>query len=284
MHIPFAFSAEISNFALRMTKFTIATVCYNAGSLLQRTIASVEAQDYPAIEHLIVDGNSQDETLAHIHHYQERNSRAKVQHDIVCRSEPDEGLYDAMNKAIRLATGDYILFLNAGDKFHSSSTLSEIAAQVDAVVEENELDRHRRPAVLYGLTDLVDNEGNFLRKRRLSPPEKLTWRDFRNGMLVCHQAFFARLDLARKFLYDNETYRFSADYDWCIRIMREADRLRLPLHNTHLTVADYLSEGLTTKNHKASLLERYDIMSHHYGRFTAALQHAWFVLRAVLKK
>ena len=79
---------------------------------------------------VIIDGNSQDETLAHIHHYQERNSRAAIQHEIVCRSEPDEGLYDAMNKALRLATGDYILFLNAGDKFHSTSTLSDIAAQL----------------------------------------------------------------------------------------------------------------------------------------------------------
>ena len=90
-----------------MIKFTIATVCYNAGYLLQRTIASVEEQDYAAVEHLIVDGNSHDETLAHIHHYQERNSRSAVQHEIVCRSEPDEGLYDAMNKALSLATGHY---------------------------------------------------------------------------------------------------------------------------------------------------------------------------------
>lgn len=267
-----------------MIKFTIATVCYNAGSLLGRTIASVEAQDYAAVEHLIVDGNSTDETLAHIHHYQERNSRAAVQHDIVCRSEPDEGLYDAMNKAINLATGDYILFLNAGDKFHSPTVLSEIAAQVEDYMDDENVDRRRRPAVLYGLTDLVDNEGRFLRHRRLAPPEKLTSRDFRNGMLVCHQAFFARLDLARKFPYDHETYRFSADYDWCIRIMKEAERLRLSLHNTHLTVADYLSEGLTTKHHKESLMERYEIMCHHYGRLTASLQHAWFVLRAVIKK
>lgn len=267
-----------------MIKFTIATVCYNAGTLLQRTISSVEEQDYPGIEHLIVDGNSQDETLAHIHHYQERNSRSAIQHDIVCRSEPDEGLYDAMNKALDLATGDYILFLNAGDKFHSPTLLSEIAQQVETYMKEEELDRRRRPAVLYGQTDLVDDEGRFLRKRRLAPPERLSWRDFKQGMLVCHQAFFARIDLARKFPYDRETYRFSADYDWCIRIMKEAERLRLPLLNTHLTVADYLSEGLTTKNHKASLMERYEIMSHHYGRAVAVMQHIWFVLRAVLKK
>lgn len=267
-----------------MIKFTIATVCYNAGAQLVTTIQSVEAQSYPAIEHLIVDGNSQDETLAHIHHYQERNSRAAVPHEIVCRSEPDDGLYDAMNKAIQLATGDYILFLNAGDKFHSTTVLEEIAAQVESVMKAEHLERHRRPAVLYGDTDIVDETGQFLRHRRLAPPECLKWTDFKYGMLVCHQAFFARIDLARKYLYNHEDYRFSADFDWCIRIMKEAARLRLSLYNTHLVVADYLSEGMTTKNHKASLLERYDIMCTHYGKLTAFVQHVWFVVRSVIKK
>lgn len=267
-----------------MIKFTIATVCYNAGAQLLKTINSVEAQKYPAVEHLIIDGNSQDETLAHIHHYQERNSRAKVQHDIVCRSEPDEGLYDAMNKAISLATGDYILFLNAGDTFHTDTLLEEVAAQVVEFMEKECLEYNRRPAVLYGDTDIVDEKGNFVRHRRLAPPERLTWKDFKYGMLVCHQAFFARIDLARKYPYNREDYRFSADYDWCVRIMKEAARLRLALFNTHHIVADYLSEGVTTKNHKASLLERYDIMCHHYGKLTAIVQHLWFVVRSFIKK
>lgn len=261
-----------------MIKFTIATVCYNAGGLLQHTIASVEEQDYAAVEHLIVDGNSRDETLAHIHHYQERNSRSAVQHEIVCRSEPDEGLYDAMNKALGLATGHYILFLNAGDTFHTKTTLSEIAAQID------DSNGHDLPAVLYGHTDLVDGEGRFLRHRRLEPPEVLSWKSFKSGMLVCHQAFFARTDIARQTPYDRERYRLSADFDWCIRIMKEGARLRLKFHNTHLIIADYLSEGLTTKNHKASLLERYDIMCRHYGKLSAALQHAWFAVRSIIKK
>lgn len=267
-----------------MIKFTIATVCYNAGAQLLKTIKSVEAQVHPAVEHLIIDGNSQDETLAHIHHYQERNSRARIQHDIVCRSEPDEGLYDAMNKAIDLATGDYILFLNAGDTFHSDNVLAEASRLVEETMEELHLERNRRPAVLYGHTDLVDDEGRFLRHRRLAPPERLTWKDFKHGMLVCHQAFFARIDIARKYPYNHEKYRFSADFDWCIRVMKEGARLRLPFVNLHTVVADYLSEGLTTKNHKASLLERYAIMCHHYGKVTAFTQHVWFVLRSFLKK
>lgn len=68
-------------------KITVATVTYNAGKLINRTIQSVEEQTYPHVEHLIVDGNSQDNTLENVHHYQERNSIATVRHEIACISE-----------------------------------------------------------------------------------------------------------------------------------------------------------------------------------------------------
>ena len=77
------------------------------------------------------------------------------------------------------------------------------------------------PAVLYGDTNIVDSDGNFLHPRRLSPPEDLTWKSFRQGMLVCHQAFYARIDFAIATPYDQQ-YRYSADVDWCIRVMKAA--------------------------------------------------------------
>lgn len=256
-------------------KFTIATVTYNAGALLGRTIASVEEQDYPHVEHLIIDGNSQDETLALVHRYQERNSVAAVRHEVACLSEPDRGLYDAMNKALDLATGHFILFLNAGDRFHSADTLSCVAAQLAG--------SKPYPAVIYGDTNIVDAEGRFLRHRRLAPPERLTWRSLRHGMLVCHQAFFARTDLARLYPYDL-TYRYSADFDWCVRILYAAERQHLAVHNARIVVADYLNEGMTTRHHKASLRERFRIMQHHYGLVVTLWQHAWFVVRQALKR
>jgi len=264
-------------------KITVATVTYNAAELIDHTINSVETQDYPFVEHLIIDGNSQDSTLESVHHYQERNSVAAVPHEINCLSEPDHGLYDAMNKAIDMATGDYILFLNAGDTFHSPDTLTKIAHIAEKAVLHGSKDHSVLPAVIYGDTHLVDRAGNFLRRRRLTPPARLTWRSFRSGMLVCHQAFFARTDLAQMHHYDLN-YRFSADYDWCIRIMRTAKNDGLPLCNSCLVVANYLSEGLTTQNHQASLRERFRIMAKHYGWITAVAMHAWFVVRSVLKK
>lgn len=113
--------------------------------------------------------------------------------------------------------------------------------------------------------------------RRLSAPETLAWKSFKQGMLVCHQAFFAKRSLVEPY---NLKYRFSADFDWCIRIMKKAQRL----HNTHLTIIDYLEEGMTTQNRKASLKERFRIMAQHYGLISTVAHHAWFVLRAVLKK
>ncbi len=256
-------------------KITVATVTFNAGALLERTIDSVGRQTYPYVEHLIVDGNSQDNTMELVHRYQERNSTAAVRHEIVCLSEPDRGLYDAMNKALELATGHYILFLNAGDKLHADDTLASVAACIAA--------SGTMPAVVYGHTDIVDGEGRFLRHRRLSPPERLTWRSFRHGMLVCHQAFFARTDLARSHPYDLR-YRFSADFDWCIRLMRYAHRHGLGLLGVGQVVADYLSEGMTTRHHKDSLRERFRIMCRHYGLPVTLWQHMWFVVRQVLKK
>ena len=98
-------------------------------------------------------------------------------------------------------------------------------------------------------------------------------------MLVCHQAFFAKRELAKDENY-NLSYKFSADFDWCIRIMKKS---RL-LHNTQLTVIDYLNEGMTTQNHKASLWERFRIMTKHYGWASTVFHHLWFVFRAIYKK
>lgn len=260
-----------------MLRFTIATVTFNAATTIRRTLHSVAAQTYEAVEHLIVDGCSQDGTMGEIQRYIERNCDARHPHTIRLIREPDEGLYDAMNKAIQQAKGDYIIFLNAGDKFHSDTTLADVVAQLDRY------NPARLPAVLYGETDLVDHEGRFLRHRRLSAPKKLESKSFRSGMLVCHQSFYARTDLARTIPYDLR-YRYSGDYDWCIRLMRRAERRNLVLHNTELILTDYLNEGITTRNHRRSLLERLRIMARHFGWSAALASHAWFLVRAVVRR
>lgn len=258
-----------------MLKFTIITCTYNAAHELQRTLDSVLRQQYGAVEHLILDGQSADDTVALAQAYKLQSDADDNDHEVVIVSEPDHGLYDAMNKGIGRATGNYIVFLNAGDRLHSETTLEDIAA---CVGEGEPL-----PGVLYGDTDIVDDNGRFLRHRRLQPPAHLTWKSFRSGMLVCHQAFYARTDLARQHPYDLN-FRFSADFDWCIRIMKAAKQQSLGLRNVHMVVADYLEGGMTTRNHRASLKERFHIMRCHYGLPVTIAMHLWFAIRTVVKK
>mgnify|MGYP003306519214 FL=1 len=258
-----------------MVVFSIITCTYNAESVLQRTLDSVLEQTYSHVEHIIVDGASTDATLDRVEAYKQKSDAEDWCHEVRVKSEPDRGLYDAMNKGIQRATGQYVLFLNAGDTFPSADTLELVAESVGEGEEP--------PAVLYGDTDVVDDAGRFLRHRRLSPPRRLTWRSFMKGMLVCHQAFYARTDLAKATPYDLH-YRFSADVDWCIRIMRLARRRHLPMRNVGAVVVNFLDGGMTTTNHRASLKERFHVMAHHYGFVPTVIMHAWFVVRSLFKK
>lgn len=258
-----------------MIKFTIVTCTYNAEAVLQRTLDSVMKQSYCNVEHLIIDGVSKDKTLSMLKVYQHKNEVGESAHEIVVCSEADQGLYDAMNKGIDKATGDYLIFLNAGDVFPSEDTLE----YVEGCVGEGEV----LPGVLYGDTDIVDMKGHFVRHRRLSPPAKLSWRSFKWGMLVCHQSFYARADIAKGIHY-NLYYKYSADVDWCIRIMKESARRHLPLRNVNAVITNFLDGGMTTQNHKASLKERFEVMRSHYGLLTTLAMHGWFVVRGFLKK
>ena len=250
-------------------KISIITVTYNAASVLQRTLDSVKGQSYQQIEHLIIDGASKDDTISMVEAY-----KAQCPYEVVVLSEPDKGLYDAMNKGLRLATGDYLVFLNAGDTLHANDTLETIVSSLQTV--------NKQPGVIYGDTAITDGEGKFLYLRRLRPPKQLSWKSFRQGMLVCHQAFYALTAIAKDIPYDLR-YRYSADVDWCIKVMKEAERRDLPLVNTHAVVANYLEEGQTTIHHRASLKERFDVMRRHYGLISTVFMHLWFAVRQLIK-
>ena len=147
-------------------KFSVITVTYNAEKVLEDTIQSVIAQTYHHVEYIIVDGASKDGTLSIIDRYRPRI------HTVV--SEPDKGLYDAMNKGIALASGDYLCFLNAGDCFHEDDTLQQMVHTING----NEL-----PDVLYGETAIVDEKRHF-------PP-------YAGGAIRLEVPLFRRLRLVR---------------------------------------------------------------------------------------
>ncbi len=235
--------------------FSIITVTYNAASTLPATLASVKEQTCKLYEYIVMDGVSIDNTI-------QLANEADIPNAHII-SSPDKGLYDAMNKAIDIAIGEYLIFLNAGDAFHSPDTLQKIA---DAIMN------HDFPGIVYGQTQLVNGNRQRIGDRHLTAPEELTLKSFANGMLVCHQAFIALRRIAGH--YDLR-YRFSADYEWCIRCLQHS---RNNVYIPH-TIIDYLSEGLTTANRKASLLERFKIMCYYYGTIPTIIRHIKFIPR-----
>lgn len=253
------FLSDMQGAKLERVLLSIITVCYNADQALVRTMDSVAEQTFRNFEYIIIDGASEDGTLQIIH-----ERRAEVDQWI---SEPDTGIYNAMNKGIKMAKGEYLCFMNAGDCFHAPSTLSDLFASIGS----------QRPDVLYGQTNLVDNVGNYLRPRRLSAPKKLTKRSFLRGMLVCHQSFYPKRDLAP--MYD-ESYRYSSDYDWCLNIL---GRSRSNYYSG-LVLTDYLSEGMTTQHRRASLVERFKIMRKHFGIMPTLFAHFYITFRLIFHR
>lgn len=239
-----------------MPLFSIITICFNAQATISPTVASVAAQSFTDYEHLIIDGASRDNTLAIIDQMPANPRR-------VVHSERDRGIYDAMNKGLNKATGRFVIFLNAGDKFHDANTLQLIA---DAAAANPEAQ------ILYGQTNLVDSEGRYLCPRHLTAPANLTFGDFARGMLVCHQAFVVDRAIAPQ--YDLR-YRLSADYEWCIRCLKASRRNVL----IDQVLIDYLADGATTANRRRSLMERFRIMAHYYGLLPTVGRHLGFIGR-----
>jgi hypothetical protein len=172
-----------------------------------------------------------------------------------------------MNKGIARARGRYLIFLNAGDAFADEAVLARLARLAA-----------KNPGVIYGQTQLVDEARNVVGMRHLTAPKQLTAKSFLNGMVVCHQAFIARRDLVPQ--YDLQ-YRLSGDYDWCIKVLRKSS---LNAYAGEAPIISYLADGMTTRHHRASLLERYRIMCRHYGVLSATLSHLGFIPRYLKRR
>lgn len=231
---------------------SIITITYNAEKELPRTIASILEQNFDDFEHLVIDGASSDRTLE----IARRNPDARI------ISERDRGLYDAMNKGLKNARGKYVLFLNAGDTFRNSEILSRYAAEAKKGYD-----------IIYSDTMVVDADGKDLQPRHYSVPDLLTFESFSRGMLICHQAFMVKKEIAPT--YDLQ-YRFSADYDWTIRCIKNTEPNKCI--NLKVVGINYLSDGMTDKNKFKSLKERYHVMASHYGTVAAIKRHIQLIL------
>lgn len=244
-------------------KISVVTICYNAEKYIEETILSVLQQDYSNIEYIVIDGASKDATMEIVNKYAAQIS--------VIVSEKDSGIYDAMNKGIARATGDFIIFMNAGDRFYTSSTLGE------AVKKSN------KAAIFYGEAMYTDDAGKELalmseiRNRKL--PLQLDWKSMQYGMIVSHQAIFVSTKIIEK--YDVK-YRYSSDIDWLIKAFKKVTASQT--QNTRLIIAACRMGGVSQQQHKKSLKERYAILSHHYGSVPNFFNHLWIALKTFGKK
>ncbi|WP_374949692.1 glycosyltransferase family 2 protein [Mucilaginibacter sp.] len=242
-----------------MPTLSVITVVYNNARDVERTILSVLNQTYGQIEYIVIDGASTDGTLDSIKGYESRITKFI--------SEPDKGIYDAMNKGLKLATGDYVIFMNSGDEFYAEDTIARVFGTADDA------------DIYYGETEMINDELQSLGQRRHKAPHNFTWRSFNYGMSVSHQAIYIRRSLVD--LYDHK-YQLSADVDWIIRAAKKA-KTSVKVNGY---VAKYLVGGMSKAKHKQSLLERFDIMKKHYGLIPTVFNHmiiafnlGWYFLK-----
>ena len=219
---------------------SIITVVYNGGKTIENTILSVVNQTYKDIEYIIIDGGSTDNTLEIINAYKTKIAKLV--------SEPDKGLYDAMNKGLNLATGDYVLFINSGDKLASPDTI------------QNALSVANNADVIYGETEIIDQNWQVIHNRRHKAPKELNWKLFRNGMLVSHQSFIARRSFSTSY---NLGYKYASDFDWCLEVLKKSTNIK----HANMVISHFMEGGQTSKTIIPGLKERFSIMRKTYGLF-----------------
>ncbi|NEU10325.1 glycosyltransferase [Flavihumibacter sp. R14] len=233
-------------------KLSVITIVYNNVRDIERTMLSVLNQKYPDIEYIIIDGESTDGTVQVVEKYRHQLSSFI--------SEPDGGIYDAMNKGLALATGDYVLFMNSGDEIYAQDTVSRV---FDSAPDAD---------IYYGETEMFDQEWKSIGQRRHKAPNTFTWKSFQQGMSVSHQAIYIRRDLTDPF---DSRYHLSADIDWIIKAAKKA----VIIVNTNMYVAKYLVGGMSKAKHMQSLKERFNIFTRHYGLVPNILNHAVIALK-----
>lgn len=203
-------------------KISVITVCYNAGKDLEKTIKSVISQSYKDIEYIIIDGGSTDETKDILKKYSDKISK------II--SEPDKGLYDAMNKGINLASGDYINFMNAGDIFSDDEVVEKIVNALEADTD-----------VIYGNSIMVTPRGDKIIDKVRDDISILKKRP-----IYRHNSSFTRRTLHRKFLFDiskSSQFRHALDYNHIFHIKRNGAKFQ----KTDINVVTWLKDGVSDK-------------------------------------
>lgn len=241
-------------------KVSIITVCKNAQNTIEQTIKSVISQNYNNIEYLIIDGKSTDKTLNIIKRY-----KSKISTII---SEPDEGLYYAMNKGVEKSTGDIIYLLNSGDLLFSRHTISNIVK----VFKKNNSD------VVYG--DIALYESNNPKKLILRRQNHVS-NFFLVHDTIYHQSIFTKKYIFEKYGKFDTQYKLQADYEWILRLIIKNN---ITFYYTNQVVAKFLRGGLSF-NEVESFKERFTILPQYFNFFQVVFNGFifWLLYRIFVK-
>jgi glycosyltransferase involved in cell wall biosynthesis len=239
-------------------KLTVVTVAYNAARTIEHTIRSVAAQDWPDYEHLVIDGASSDDTVARV--------EALAHPRLKLVSEPDRGLYDAMNKGLRAGSGDFVGFLNADDFYCRTDALSLVARRA-------EVSQH---AAVCGDIVIVDADEPTRVLRKYPARGFRPWM-LRLGHMPPHPGFFVRRTAAQEVGEFDLSYRTAADLDWMVRFFLVHGLTADPMGST-ITA---MRAGGQSQSVKGMLLSRRE-SSHSLERhgFGAGLLWMRYVLKA----
>jgi glycosyltransferase involved in cell wall biosynthesis len=242
-----------------MPKITIITICYNAAPFIEKTLQCVLNQAFTDYEYLIQDGKSKDNTLEIVAKYQNEKFRIF--------SESDKGIYDALNKAVENATGDYVCFLHAGDVFFDENTLKNIFQKAD------------NQDFIYGDTVMMNQETGVTRPwYKQKPAEKdFSYRSFQNGMVICHQSMIVKRSLSAEYVVGK--WKIANDLDWSIRTLQNCKTFL----DVKIPIAYFLEGGVSDQRRKNALRERFEIMRTHFGLFPTLLQHVKIIFQAIFR-
>lgn len=235
----------------RMMKFSIITVCYNVEDCIEETIKSVLNQTFKNIQYIVIDGASTDNTLKIINKF-------KKEIDIII-SEPDQGIYDAMNKGLNLANGHFLNFLNAGDSFYNSNTLGLVYNKI----KEG--------------TKIVSGDFNLIlanNKSRFIKTKKISWKHFKKDFYACHQAIFIHFSIVN--LYDIN-YKIKADYKWVLDALSKTEEGSVV--KIHQPLVNYDANGFSSKNSFNNLNELMRLHKNYFGTFQLLLNLDVYVFR-----
>lgn len=252
-----------SNQDIRGKKYpiiSVITVVLNGQDTIEKTLKSILTQDYDNIEYLIINGGSKDKTNKIIQNYIN-----DVDYYI---NELDQGIYDAMNKGIRAATGDYLMFLNAGDSFANSETLTQVA---------NEIAISNWPDIVYGNTNIMSEKGRFIKELKPLKFIKLNLTLF-GTRTVCHQSILVKKSITP--LYSTD-YRLKGELAWYYDILKITSNPSI--RKLNIPISNYSLGGLSDTLFSKEIIERIKVIADKNGIFGCIIGIPFLLIPVLFK-